>query len=53
VLRRSLRYAHDEAALQAMASGCGLAWRASGALALRLDEGRPVDGRVIVLGATG
>lgn len=48
-LRSSLRYAHGETYLRALAQAQGLRWRAQRAAPLREDQGRPVAGLHVVL----
>lgn len=50
-LRRSLRYAHGEAHLRALAQAQGLRWLAQRTAPLREDQGRPVTGLHVVLAA--
>lgn len=50
-LRRSLRYAHGEAYLREQAQRHGLHWLAHREAPLREDQGRPVAGLYVVLGA--
>ena len=51
VLRRSLRYAHSEAGLRALAAAHGLLVRQARPLVLREEQRQPVAGLVLVLQA--
>ena len=53
VLRRSLRYAHSEAGLRALAAAHGLVVRQARALMLREEQRQPVAGLVLVLQPAG
>ena len=53
VLRRSLRYAHSEAGLRALAVAHGLVVRQARALVLREEQRQPVAGLVLVLQPAG
>ena len=53
VLRRSLRYAHSEAGLRALAAAHGLVVRQARALVLREEQRLPVSGLVLVLQRAG
>ena len=50
-LRPSLRYAHGEPYLRALARRHGLSWLAQRLAPLREDQGRAVAGLYVVLGA--
>lgn len=49
VLRRSLRYAHSEPGLRALAAAHGFVVRQVRAMVLREEQRQPVAGRVLVL----
>lgn len=53
VLRRSLRYAHSEAGLRALAAAHGFVVRQVRALSLREEQRQPVAGLVLVLQPAG
>lgn len=53
VLRRSLRYAHSEAGLRALAAAHGLVVRQARPLVLREEQRQPVAGLVLVLQPAG